>query len=653
MSEILIVDDSLTVRMDLADAVEAAGFVAVPCATLAEARTALRTREIALGVLDVRLPDGDGVEFLEELRAAPAFAELPIVMLSTEAEVKDRVRGLKTGASDYVGKPYDTQSVIARIRQLTATTDTTEGPLVLVIDDSTTFREALASTLHDAGYRTMVAPSGRDGLRVAGIERPAAIVVDGLMPEMDGATVVRRIRLDPALRATPCLLLTGSEDEAAEVRALEAGADAFVRKDEDIDVVLARLAAMMRSAPAQRADASSLAEPKRILVVDDSITYLNALGDQLRDDGFDAVLATSGEEALELLAVQQVDCILLDRVMPGLSGTETCARIKAATVIRDIPLVMLTAHESRDAMIDGLDAGADDFISKSSGFDVLRARVLAQIRRKQIEDEHRAVRERLLRSELEVVEARSARQLAETRAAMAEQLARANQELQIANRELEAFSYSVSHDLRAPLRSIRSFTDALAEDLEAKLDDRSRDHLRRVHNATVRMGDLIDALLQLSRMSRAAVDRVPIDVTAKVGSIGEELQRRDPQRVVEFVVQPGMTASGDRRLLRVLFDNLIGNAWKFTSHMPSARIEVGSRRDGGDTVFFVRDNGAGFDPAKADRLFAAFQRLHSDTEFAGTGIGLATARRIVECHGGRIWADSAVGAGATFSFTLG
>ncbi|HEV7556301.1 MAG TPA: response regulator, partial [Kofleriaceae bacterium] len=530
--------------------------------------------------------------------------------------------------------------MVARIRQLTATSAPADRPLVLVIDDSTTFREALASTLQDAGYRTAVAASGRDGLRFAGTERPAAIIVDGVMPEMDGATVVRRIRLDPALRATPCLLLTGSEDAAAEVRALEAGADAFVRKEEDIDIVLARLAAMMRSAPPQRADAASLAEPKRILAVDDSLTYLNALAEQLRDDGFDAVLATSGEEALELLSVQQVDCILLDRMMPGLSGTETCARIKAAPVIRDIPLVMLTAHEGRDAMIDGLDAGADDFISKSSGFDVLRARVLAQIRRKQIEDEHRAVRERLLRSEVEVVEARSARQLAETRAAMAEQLARANQELEIANRELEAFSYSVSHDLRAPLRSIRAFTDAIAEDLDDRLDERSRDHLRRVRGATVRMGDLIDALLQLSRMSRAAVDRVPVDLSTKVASIGEELQRRDPQRIVEFVVQPGMTVSGDRRLLRVLFDNLIGNAWKFTTVTPSARVEIGSRRQAGETVYFVRDNGAGFDPAKAERLFAAFQRLHSDTEFAGTGIGLATARRIVECHGGRIWADS-------------
>ena len=654
MTGILIVDDSLTVRMDLAEAIDAAGFVALPCATLAEARAVLRTRAIALCVLDVRLPDGDGVTFLEELRAAPAFAELPVVMLSTDAEVKDRIRGLKTGASDYVGKPYDTQSLIARIRQLTAVAAAPLDPqLVLVIDDSDTFREALVGALDKAGYRAVSAPSGLAGLRIAGIDRPAAVIVDGVMPEMDGATVIRRIRLDPALRATPCLLLTGSEDAADEVLALDAGADAFVRKEEDIEIVLARLAAMMRSASAPRAEATSLAEPKRILAIDDSATYLNMLGDQLRGEGYDAVLATSGEEAIELLAVQQVDCILLDRVMPGLSGTETCRRIKAALVIRDIPLVMLTAEDGRDAMLDGLEAGADDFISKSSEFDVLKARVFAQIRRKQIEDEHRALHKQLLRSELEVVEARGARQLAETRGALAEQLARANQELQGANRELESFSYSVSHDLRAPLRSIRGFADALAQDLGDKLDDRCADHLRRVRNATGRMGDLIDALLELAKLSRGVIERKPVDLSAKAASIIEELQRRDPTRTVELAIQPGIVVSGDRRMLRVLLDNLIGNAWKFTAHAPAARIEIGTRPDDSTNVYYVRDNGAGFDPANASRLFAPFERLHGEAEFAGTGIGLATSRRIIERHGGRIWADATVGGGATFSFTLG
>jgi two-component system, NtrC family, sensor kinase len=659
MTAVLIVDDSLTVRMDLVEALDAAGLRSVACASLAEARHALDTHAIGLAILDVRLPDGDGVAFLEELRADPRYAELPILMLSSEAEVKDRIRGLRMGASDYIGKPYDTAATVDRVRlYLTGGTQSLKR-LVVVIDDSPTFRAALAEALTEAGYLIATAPSGPEGLRIAANQRPAAILVDCVMPEMDGPAVIRRVRLDPALRTTPCILLTGSDDSVAEVHALDAGADAFVRKDSDIELVLARLGAVLRAAHDEPADAVSLLTPKRILAVDDSPTYLHTLADQLRGEGYDVAQATSGEEAIDLLAVQRVDCILLDRVMPGLSGAETCERIKAAPVVRDIPLIMLTSLEGRDAMIDGFSAGADDFISKSSGLDVLKARVQAQIRRKQFEDEHRSIREQLLRSEHEAAEARAARQLAETRAGLVEQLERsnrelasANRELAVANRELEAFSYSVSHDLRARVRSISAFTRALQEDAGDRLDAAERDHIKRVLTATVQMSELIEALLGLSRISRGHVARTPVDLSAIAVAAIDELRTRDPDRVVEVAVKSGLRASADAKLLRIVCDNLLGNAWKFTSRRAHAHLEVGAVTDQGDQIFFVRDDGAGFDAANATRLFAPFQRLHSDAEFKGTGIGLATVHRIIERHGGRIWAESSAGAGATFYFTL-
>ena len=204
----------------------------------------------------------------------------------------------------------------------------------------------------------------------------------------------------------------------AEIRALEAGADAFVRKDEHIDVILARLNAVIRSAGAQGdRGTASLLGPKKVLSVDDSETYLQALAGELRGEGYEVVLARSGEEALQLLAIQPVDCILLDLLMPGIGGQETCRRVKSVPTMRDIPIIMLTALEDREAMIEGLGAGADDYIAKSSDFEVLRARVLAQIRRKQFEDENRLIRERLLRKELDALEARAAREMAEARAA--------------------------------------------------------------------------------------------------------------------------------------------------------------------------------------------------------------------------------------------
>jgi light-regulated signal transduction histidine kinase (bacteriophytochrome) len=228
----------------------------------------------------------------------------------------------------------------------------------------------------------------------------------------------------------------------------------------------------------------------------------------------------------------------------------------------------------------------------------------------------------------------------------------ANERLEAAVRELEAFSYSVSHDLRAPLRTISAFTQALAEDLRYQLDEKSRDHLRRVLAAASRMNELIDALLELSRISRAGVGRYKVDISQIAHAVIDEARRRDVTRRLGATVAPGLEAQADGRLVRILFDNLVGNAWKFTSKTPEPHVEIGSERRDGETVFFVRDNGAGFDMAYADRLFTPFQRLHSDRDYSGTGIGLATVRRIVERHGGRIWAESEPGKGASFFFTL-
>jgi PAS domain S-box-containing protein len=226
-------------------------------------------------------------------------------------------------------------------------------------------------------------------------------------------------------------------------------------------------------------------------------------------------------------------------------------------------------------------------------------------------------------------------------------------QLESANRELESFSYSVSHDLRAPLRSIDGFSQALIEDYEDRLDSQAQDFLQRIRGATQRMAELIDALLSLSRVTRAELLREPVDLSAMAQAIATELQRHEPQRQVDFVIADGLEASGDARLLRIMLENLLGNAWKFTAQRSQTRIEFGAQsQPDGSPAFFVRDNGAGFDMTYANKLFGAFQRLHGMNEFAGTGIGLATVQRIIHRHGGRVWAEGTVGHGATFYFTL-
>jgi DNA-binding response OmpR family regulator len=637
--------------MDLGEAFQLAGFSNTLCSTLSEARQAISKDSFGLIVLDVLLPDGDGIDFLREIRASSSASETAVMLLSSEADVKDRVRGINRGADEYVGKPYDQSYVVARARELLRKGKPAGDPAslktVLVIDDSPTFREELKSVLESSGFEVVTAGTGEEGLRVAVDVRPAVVVVDGVLPGIDGPTVIRRIRADAFLRSTPCILLTASEGRDSELSALDAGADAYVRKEDDTQVILARVTAVLRSAGASSAMAStsSLLGPKRILTVDDSLTYLHEVAGQLREEGYDVIPARSGEEALELLTVQSVDCILLDLVMPGLSGHETCRRIKGSTAWRDIPLIMHTALQEQDAMIEGINAGADDYIAKSSDLEVLCARVRAQLRRKQFEDENRHIREQLLKKELEVVAANSARELAETRASFVE-------ELQRKNSELEAFSYSVSHDLRAPLRSINGFGRLLLEDHAVRLDAQGKDYLHRVCDSAKRMGQLIDDLLSLSRVGRAELRRDRIDLSAITRDIAEELQARDSDRKVAFSIADHLAAEADSGLMRAVLENLLGNSWKFTAKIAGARIEVGTCLQKGCAAFFVRDNGAGFDMGYAENLFRPFQRLHSEADFPGTGIGLATVHRIIDRHGGRIWAESEVGRGAAFYFTI-
>jgi signal transduction histidine kinase len=231
-------------------------------------------------------------------------------------------------------------------------------------------------------------------------------------------------------------------------------------------------------------------------------------------------------------------------------------------------------------------------------------------------------------------------------------LARSNVELTAANEELESFSYSVSHDLRAPLRTIDGFSHALLEDCADRLDDAGKTHLNRIRAATQRMGLLVDDLLNLSRFSRTKMHTQSLDISALACSVASDLLKAQPKRQIDLRIEDGLKTTADPGLLRVVLENLLSNAWKFTSKRDSAHIEFGMARGNGTPAYFVRDNGAGFDPAYADRLFGAFQRLHAMTDFPGTGVGLATVQRIIHRHGGRIWAESAVDRGATFYFTL-
>ena len=244
------------------------------------------------------------------------------------------------------------------------------------------------------------------------------------------------------------------------------------------------------------------------------------------------------------------------------------------------------------------------------------------------------------------------RRLTEANEELESRVEQRTRELAQSNEELEAFSYSVSHDLRAPLRTIDGFSLALYEDYGGKLDEQGTDYINRVRNGVQRMGTLIDALLQLSRVTRYELQREQVDLSQLATAVFGELHALDPERKVQWIAESGVVAEADPRLMRVAFENLIGNALKFTARTEDAAIEFGISRQSGETVYFLRDNGAGFDMQYVDRLFTAFQRLHGERDFKGSGIGLATVSRIIRRHHGSIRAEGEPGKGATFFFTL-
>lgn len=363
-----------------------------------------------------------------------------------------------------------------------------------------------------------------------------------------------------------------------------------------------------------------------VLVVDDTPENRRLYSLILRETGCEVVEAASGEEALKVCETREYAMILMDVHMSGLDGFETARRIRAFPCCATTPIVFVSAvYTTERDVFRGYGEGAIDYLLSPVVPEILRAKA-----RGFIDIHHR-------------------RKEAET---LAQELTQVNRQLRAAYEELESFSYAAAHDLKAPLRAIGGFAEILLGDYLQALDAQGRDHLRRIVDAAARMNGLIDSLLELGKVTRSQTKHQTVDLSALAGAIVQEIQGDSP-RPVDWIIAPGLVAKGDPGLLRILLANLLANAWKYTARRDRARIEFGAETQDGRTVFFVRDNGIGFDSEKAaERLFKPFQRLHSAEEAPGSGIGLATVGRIVTKHGGRIWAESAKDAGATFRFTL-
>jgi two-component system sensor histidine kinase/response regulator len=404
------------------------------------------------------------------------------------------------------------------------------------------------------------------------------------------------------------------------------------------------------------ADAAELPvpEPVKILLVDDQEDNLLSASAVLETLGEEIITALSGRDALLLLLDHDFAVIVLDIMMPDMDGFETATFIRHRERSRTTPIIFLTALGRSDEHIRrGYDLGAVDYITKPFVPEFLRAKVSVFVelhRKSQLLRQQSALLERR-NAELQDAVNRS-RQAEEQIKALNTHLENRLEQLHEANKELETFSYSVSHDLRGPLSRMAGFSRALLESSADKLDDQGRLYLRRIDDGARHTCDLVDDLLQFSRLARIEMSEGEVDLSSIVRNIAADLASREPNRQVQFRIAGNVTARGDVALLRAVLLNLLENAWKFTRKHPQALIEFGTLEAGEGPVYFVRDDGAGFDMEDSPRLFNPFQRLHKDSEFEGTGIGLATVERIVRRHGGRIWAEGGIERGATFYFTL-
>ena len=404
-----------------------------------------------------------------------------------------------------------------------------------------------------------------------------------------------------------------------------------------------------------------------ILVVEDSNVQAKKIKFLLEENGLTVKVTPNGKEALQSAIEEKPIMIISDIVMPEMDGYELCQAIKANEELKDIPIILLTSLRDPLDIIKGLQTGADNFITKPYEDKYLLSRIqyllanrnirqdggaemvievvfrgtkyVINSEKKQILDLLLSVYEAAVQRNDELIQAQS-------------QLQASNENLLNANLELEAFARTVSHDLRTPLGNITGLVELLIQDNISQLDAEGLELINIIRDSSFEMIQLVDDLLRFSQSGHAEINHVDVDLSVIAQQILTKLKTNNPDRHVHIEIQPGIHVKADYPLMAVVLENLLGNAWKYSGKQKEAEIRFGSIDEKGETRFYVQDNGAGFDMSKAFQMFKPFQRLHSAQEFPGTGVGLATVRRIIERHGGRIWAEGSPGIGATFYFTL-
>ena len=550
------------------------------------------------------------------------------------------------------------------------------GELILVVEDSATQALRLQHVLESEGFATVCAYSGEEALEEINRCLPNLIIVDYHLPGIQGDELCRQIHMNLTTRSIPILMLTADETQATELHGLESGADDFVSKSEDTEILLLRVHNLLRKSTrdASMLDvARSLFRRARVLVIDDSTTYRESLADELREDGCEVTQVVSGEDGLKRLAESEYDCVMVDMVMPGMDGIAFCKELgmRRAEVPAPIVVLMLSAYENKENVARALEAGADDFVGKSTEMSVLRARLRALLRRKFLLEQNERIIEEFRVRERETLRAKAEKEAAEARAALAEGLERANRDLEEANRKLRETQVhliqsekmaslgqlvaGIAHEINNPLSfalsnvfSIQNWLAAVLEETEAGLSDDAR---RKLEKARARIGDtgqglervreLVVKLRTFSRLDEGEFKR--IDVREAIESVLLFLRHKTADRIDvirDFAAENELDCYAGQ--LNQVIMNVIANAVDAMGEHGSLTVRTGSAADG-SFLIAVRDTGCGIPPQNLERIFDPFFTTKAVGQ--GTGLGLAISYKIVQAHQGRIEIDSAVGAG--------
>jgi two-component system NtrC family sensor kinase len=531
----------------------------------------------------------------------------------------------------------------------------TDHKRLMLVEDSPTQAARLRKLFEQEHLEVIHVPSAELALEQLESMSPNVIVLDYRLPGMDGNEFCRAIRLNVNTRAIPVLMLTAENSDQAEMQGLASGADDYVAKSSDLDILRVRVLALLRKDEgAAIVNVENRFSRARLLAIDDSPTYLRHLAAELEADHYTVEIAQDPHQGLRRLKEVAFDCVLVDFEMPGLDGAEVCRLVRSMhrETEPEIVLVILTSHDDKRRMTMSFEAGADDYISKSADMAVTKARIRALLRRKFLVEENRRILEEIKERELEALRARAAGEAAQVRALMADQLAEANQQLARANQELEQFAYSAAHDLQEPLRKIHIFTELLQAKIRGKIDADTDSYLAFCVQGAAQMDQLIkDLLLYAGAMKSTEVSQTPVPLERALEKALTNLDVTIADSGAQVTAGPLPVMLVDEIRMQQLFQNLIGNAIKYRRQDELPRVQISACREGDRWLFSVADNGIGISREYWGKVFELFKRLDPGT-YPGTGLGLAICKRIVDQLGGTIWVESELGKGSTFHFTV-